>query len=193
MRYFLFMVGCLVICTGQSFAHHFKGLPHFNYFDNYPQVPQDEFLAQKGRFEFSLVVYDFQGIDRDNAEQPDDVRFFLLIFDLLEATTYKGALSMEILDGQKVIIREDFSTYEEESLYKMQKALDGKGDYVLRVTLKTNPEEQVLIPFVLSAQKINWSLWVAGSLTLVLIITAVGARKARVSRDRKDALKNSGR
>lgn len=27
-------------------AHHFKGLPHFNYFENYPQVPQEEYIWQ---------------------------------------------------------------------------------------------------------------------------------------------------
>ena len=32
-------------------AHHFKGMPHFAYFENYPQAPQDEYLAQAGEYE----------------------------------------------------------------------------------------------------------------------------------------------
>ena len=45
-----------ICCLGLSpaFGHHFKGLPHFSYFENYPQVPQDEFLAQAGNYECSL-------------------------------------------------------------------------------------------------------------------------------------------
>jgi hypothetical protein len=29
-------------------AHHFKGLPHYNYVENYPQTPEEEILGQSG-------------------------------------------------------------------------------------------------------------------------------------------------
>ncbi len=42
------------LATGVSTAHHFKGLPHYNYFENYPQVPEEEFIGEVGDYEVSL-------------------------------------------------------------------------------------------------------------------------------------------
>ena len=42
----------LCVCVPVLFAHHFKGMPHFNYFENYPQIPQEDFIVQSGDYEF---------------------------------------------------------------------------------------------------------------------------------------------
>ena len=53
------LIPFLVVMVGSASAHHFKGLPHYNYFENYPQVPEEEFLGDAGNYEVSLVLYDF--------------------------------------------------------------------------------------------------------------------------------------
>lgn len=60
-----------LLAAGVAAAHHLKGLPHYNYFENYPQVPEEEFVGEVSDYEVSLVVYDFQGINRDNVDSPD--------------------------------------------------------------------------------------------------------------------------
>jgi len=168
-------------------AHHFKGLPHYNYFKNYPQIPEEEFLGQAGEYEMSLVVYDFQGIDRQNVEDPESVRLFLVIFNLLNNKVYQGDLTLEILDRGKPIRTVRFKSAELENLYSLHHELPDTGRYSLRVTLHDKGDEQVDIPFRLSSQKINWGRWIGGGLIVLIGVAAVGARKARVAVDRKEA------
>jgi hypothetical protein len=176
------MLGSL--CVAQ--AHHFKGLPHYNYFENYPQVPEEEFVGQAGDYEVSLVVYDFQGIDRDKVETPDNVRLFLVIFNLKDNRVYGGPLTIEVLDGESVVVSELQTAAELENLYSLYHELPKSGDYSLRITLHDENDLVCTIPFRLSSQIIQWGRWVALGLGVVLVVTAVGARRARVKKDRSD-------
>jgi len=168
-------------------AHHFKGLPHYNYFDNYPQVPEEEFLGQAGEFEMSLVVYDFQGINRENVEDPDNVRLFLVIFNLLDNRVYQGPLTLEILDHGQPVQTARFERAELENLYSMHRTLPDTGKYSLRVTMHEPHDVSCLIPFRLSSQKINWGRWIGAGLVVLIGVAAVGARKARIAKDRREA------
>lgn len=170
-------------------AHHFKGLPHYNYFENYPQVPEEEFVGQAGDYEVSLVVYDFQGIDRAKVESPDNVRLFLVIFNLEDNTVYGGDLTLEILDGEKVIFTERFKESELENLYSMYRELPGDGKYSLRLTLHDEENLLCTIPFRLSSQIVHWGRWVVITLGVLIIISAIGARRARVRQDRQESAK----
>lgn len=168
-------------------AHHFKGLPHYNYFENYPQIPEEEFLGQSGRYEFSLVVYDFQGLDRSKLEAPNTVRLFLVVFNLETSGVYIGPATLDILDGGEVIYSEHQESGELENLYSIHQDLPESGDFSLRVTLHGRGDLTCEIPFTLSSQKTHWGPWVAGVLFALIAIAAVGARKARVVQDRRDA------
>lgn len=185
----LFFVLALTMAVGPASAHHFKGLPHYNYFENYPQVPEEEFIGMAGDYEVSLVVYDFQGIDRKNVEDPENVRLFLMIFDLNDNRVYGGRLTAEILDRNKVIERQEFEASELENLYAVYRKLPEKGKYSLRLTLHEEGDLQCTIPFTLSSQKVHWGPWVAGSLGALLMVAAIGARRARVKQDRIDTRK----
>jgi len=167
-------------------AHHFKGLPHYNYFDNYPQTPEEEFLGQSGQYEFSLVIYDFQGINKADAEMPDTVRLYLVAFNLLDDKIYKGRMTMEIRDGDKIVETKLFESAELENLYSMHRKLPEVGDFSVRLILHDEGDSECVIPFTLSSQKIHWGGWIAGSLIILFIVAAIGARKARVRLDRKD-------
>lgn len=171
-------------------AHHFKGLPHYNYFENYPQTPEEEFLGQSGNYEFSLVVYDFQGINKEDAETPDNVRLFLVAFDLRTGKLYNGAMTLEIRDGDKVIHNEKLESAELENLYSLHHTLPETGDYSLHLTLHDVDDLECVIPFQLSSQKIHWGRWIAVSLVILLLVAAIGARKKRLQIDRKEASQN---
>ncbi|MFT5131361.1 MAG: hypothetical protein ACI8W8_004997 [Rhodothermales bacterium] len=164
-------------------AHHFKGLPHFNYFENYPQVPQLEYLAQAGEHEFSLVIYDFQGINRDDASIPDDTRLYLVAYDLRESRVYSGPATLAVMDGDVLIEAREFPTAVEESIYEMHLPLAQTGDYHLTVTLGDGSVAE--IPFLLSSQQINWGGWSAAVMLGLVIVVAVGSRRARVRMDRR--------
>lgn len=168
-------------------AHHFKGLPHYNYFENYPQVPEEEFLGQTGEYELSLVVYDFQGINRADVPDPDKVRLYLLIFSLDRNKVYQGALTLDILDRGKSVHSVRHESADLENIYSLHWDLPDTGRYALKVTLLDEQGIQCEIPFRLSSQKIHWGKWVGLALLLLIIVTAIGGRKARIALDRKEA------
>ena len=170
--------------SAPAHAHHFKGLPHFNYFENYPQIPQEEFLGQAGNYEFSLVLYDFQGIESPDIQRPDDARLFLIAFDLLNNEVYGGPARLEVLDGADPILIEEVDGPREENVYQIHSAMPSAGDYSLRVTL-LDENLSVVIPFLLTSQKVNWGTWIASGLAFLIVVAAVGARRARVLQDRK--------
>jgi hypothetical protein len=177
----------VLLLPGIASAHHFKGLPHYNYFENYPQTPEEEFIGEVGDYEVSLVIYDFQGINRDQLDDPDMVRMFLMIFNLRDNGVYGGPLTIEILDRDRVVLSERYESSELENLYSMHNDLPNTGKYSMRLTLHAEDNLQCIIPFQLSSQKINWAWWVVGGFGLLIIIGAIGARKARVRQDRIDA------
>ena len=175
----------LLLAATAAGAHHFKGLPHFSYFENYPQIPQDEFLGQAGQYEFSLVLYDFQGLERQDVLQPDDARLFLVVFNLLQNKVYSGPARLEILDRGEPVITARYEAPEQENIYQVNGTLPSTGKYTLRVTLVDEQNLQALIPFQLSSQKISWGKWVGIGLACLIAIAAAGARRARIVQDRK--------
>lgn len=190
------ILGWMVLCillSGTMHAHHFKGLPHYNYFENYPQVPEEEFLGQAGNYEFSLVVYDFQGINREQTESPDKVRLFLLIFSLLENKVYNGPITLEILDNNAPMETVQFESADLENIYSLHRDLPDSGRYKLRMTLHEENDLKCEIPFKLSSQKVHWARWIALFLVLMMSVAAVGARKARVKQDRLESARRNKR
>ncbi len=183
----LWLLSFFLFSVGLANAHHFKGLPHYNYFETYPQVPEEEFLGQAGQYELSLVVYDFQGINREKVEAPDNVRLFLLIFNLLNNRIYQGPLTLELLDRGQPVHTVKFNSADLENIYSLHREMPDTGDYSLRLTLHAENDLQCTIPFLLSTQKIHWGKWVGLILFVLIAVAAVGARKARVTQDRRDA------
>ena len=179
----LTLVGILI--TSAS-AHHFKGLPHFSYFKNYPQVPQEEFLGHIGHFDTSLMIYDFQGLEKMDAEQPDDVRMYLVLFDLEENKTYTGPLTLRVLDGDTPVVEKSFPHSEEESLYSFTRKLPLDGDLSLEVQLDNGSGLVDRLPFLLSNQRMAFGRWLALGLVLLVGVAAWGSRRMRVLQDRKE-------
>jgi len=177
----------MIVSLGE--AHHFKGLPHFSYFENYPQIPQEEFLGQEGQYEFSMVLYDFQGLQRQSVQQPDGARLFLVIYNLRENRVYGGSALLEVLDGDEVVIKTHRQEPEEEMVFQVHGNMPSSGDYALRVTLLDGERTQTVIPFELSSQKVGWGKWIAAALTGLVAVAGIGARRARIARDRTDGVR----
>ena len=185
MKRLLMLTAALLLAFALS-AHHYKGLPHYSYFEHYPQVPVDEFIGQAGEYEMSLVIYDFQGMEEEEQlGRPEDARLFLIIFNLHENITYKGRLLMEVLDGGKVLYAVEHETPEEENVYRLNHKLPSGGSYSLRITMKDENNLGTEIPFVLTSQKTNWAKWVGMVLLVLVIVLAIGSRKKRILLDRK--------
>lgn len=178
----------LIIFQGNLFAHHFKGLPHYGYFENYPQIPQTEFLGQSGKYEISLVIYDFQGINLEDAQHPEEVRLYSVVYDLKKNTVYTGAARVQLYDGDRLLEEKLQLKAEEESIYQINRKLDDVGNYSLKLVLQEDNNFEIVVPFVLESQKTHWGKWISLSLMLLLFLTAIGARKKRVTMDRKELL-----
>lgn len=190
MRFAVPLLAALaLLLPGTADAHHFKGLPHFSYFENYPQVPQDEFLGQAGDYEYSLVLYDFQGLQQKDKFQPNDARLYLIIFNLRENRVYDGPVRIEILDRGEPVFAEEFTGPEEESVYSLKRELPPRGRYSVAITHLEGTPTRAEIRFRLSSQKVPWGKWITGGLLLLVGVVAVGSRRARVRMDRAEALR----
>ena len=73
----------------------------------------------------------------------------------------------------------------------MHHKLAETGDYSLHLTLHDAGDLECAIPFKLSSQKIHWGRWIAGGLAALLLVAAIGARKARVRIDRSEQAKRN--
>jgi len=131
------------------------------------------------------VIYDFQGITRDDAEQPDDARLYVVVWSLRDNGIYGGPLSFVVLDGDDPVYEEAFAGPAEEMIYAMQCRLPDTGRYSLRVSAGEGAGPQAMIPFKLSSQKTPWGRWMAGILLVLVVIVAMGSRRARVVQDRR--------
>ncbi len=58
IRFSVLLAAAWLLAVSAASAHHFKGLPHYNYFENYPQVPEEEFIGEVGDYEVILTVED---------------------------------------------------------------------------------------------------------------------------------------
>ena len=174
------------------YSHHYKGLPHYSYFEHYPQIPVEEFLGQAGEYEMSLVIYDFQGFSKKDVEQPDDVRLYLIIFNLQKNKVYNGRVLLEIMNGDQVIHSIEQEKAAEENVYHTNRKIPEGGNYSLRVTLKDENNISSVIPFQLSSQKTSWGKWIALGLFILVSVAAYGSRKKRIMLDRKENKGNRG-
>jgi hypothetical protein len=90
---------------------------------------------------------------------------------------------LAVMDGNRLVESRVFEAAVEESIYEMHLPLPETGDYSLAVTL--GEEVSVDIPFLLSSQRMHWGRWSAAVLVGLVIIVAVGSRRARVRMDRR--------
>jgi len=177
----------LCLTPTHGFAHHNKGLPHYGYFENYPQVPTQEFIDEQGRWEVGTVLFNFQGLQRRTSDTPDDVRFFSYMYDLQENRGYKGALTLHLtLDGARVGSFERPKA-DEEGVYVVRQTVPRTGEYVLIFEFESDGETHRLpleVYVDLEADSVPWGMLGAagGTVGLLFLVTLVGRRKPAARR-----------
>ena len=161
-------------------AHHNKGLPHYGYFENYPQVPTEEYIAIDGRWEIGATLFNFQGLDRRTADTPNDVKIYCYLYDLKLDQNFRGAADFTIEYGGDVISRFDRLEVDEEAVYSTRETLPHSGDYVLVAHFDAHVAR---LPFHVELANDGVSWWVlAGIATPVLgvfLLALYGRRKRR--------------
>ena len=173
----------LVCAPAVSEAHHNKGLPHYGYFENYPQVPTQEFIDEVGRWEVGVVLFNFQGMDRRTSDTPSDVRFFAYAYDIDGGRGYKGPLSLRVEHDGEAVASFDRLEPDSEGVYVGRQAMPVSGTYTLWFDLE--PESgSVSVPLEfevdLDVDRIDWAV-LGGAATLLggLFLLALSGRKLR--------------
>jgi len=172
----------LLVATAAA-AHHNKGLPHYGYFENYPQVPTEEFIDEVGRWEVGAVFFNFQGMDRRSSDTPADVRAFAYVYDLEENRGYKGALTLHIEGPDSV----RFATHkrleaDEEGVYVIRQAMPASGDYRLIFEVGDHAAVPLEFEIDLTAGRVDWWLLggAGGGLLTLFGVAAAGQRRRGV-------------
>lgn len=133
-------------------AHHNKGMPHYGYFENYPQVPTEEYLTVDGGFEMGATIFNFQGLDRRTADTPNDVKIFVYLYDQTKQEGYTGPARFEIWKGDTRVAEFRREKVDEEAVYSTRETLPESGDYLLIAHFADgsgdpSSERSLLLPF----------------------------------------------
>lgn len=131
--------------SSQVSSHHYKGLPHNDYFDNYPQVPILEFIKETKDHEVFMTIYNFQGISLDNVDTPNMVRFYIYLYDLKEDKVYSRQAKFKIYSHDKLLHKTDFMSPEQENIYITHLQINEQDNLRMEVVmLDVNGEEKIV-------------------------------------------------
>ncbi|MDH5673348.1 MAG: 4Fe-4S binding protein [Myxococcales bacterium] len=175
--------------TGLAHAHHNKGLPHYGYFANYPQVPTEQYVTISGRWELGATLFNFQGLDRRTADTPNDVKIYLYLYDLEADAAYTGPLSVRIVkDDQTVAVFERLEV-DEEAVYATRETLPESGDYALVAHVQG---KDVRLPFYVELAGDGPSVFLIGAIVApVLLVFGLALYGRRRRRRKRSASKTS--
>jgi len=162
-------------------AHHNKGLPHYGYFENYPQVPTNEYVAVHGRWEIGATIFNFQGYaDRKSSDTPNDVKIFCYLYDLKAKKQYLGPISFKIVIGDETVSEFDRTKVDEEAVYSTRETLPRTGTYKLVAYLDGKQVATLEFYVKIGDGGINWLLVIGLALPVLLLFgLAVIGRKQR--------------
>ena len=137
----IFLFSALTVFSAE--AHHYKGLPHYSYFENYPEIPTLEFLEQIGAYEVFITIYNLQGINLDQVESPDDVRLYIYIFNVEEEKVYSGNASFRLMKKEKELFNIQDLASEQENIFTINRKILEEGDLKLFVSFVDPSEEKI--------------------------------------------------
>ena len=184
----------LSACLGASIvanpakAHHNKGLPHYGYYDNYPQIPVEEYIVIDGPWEMGAVIFNFQGLDRTNADTPNDVKIYLYLYDDRSGSAYAGPLAVEIRREGEVVSTFERVQVDEEAVYSTRETLPRSGEYELLARIG---EEEISLIFHVDLASdrlpVEWIAGLSGSTALLAGLAVFGQRRRRRRRGKRRA------
>ncbi len=188
----LLAAAAITLISPPVFAHHNKGLPHYGYYENYPQVPTEEYVEIHKRWEIGATIFNFQGYQRGRSNTPDDVKIFAYLYDLKADKAWLGKVRWEIRDGDKTVSVFERERVDEEAVYSTRETLPHSGTYEL--VAHVDGEHVPLAFFVeLNDNIIPWGL-IAGIGGPLLVLVGLGwfGRRRKRRRRRKTAVQASG-
>jgi hypothetical protein len=127
-------------------AHHYKGLPHYNYFDNYPQVPIFEYINETEDYTVFITIYNFQGLSLDMVNSPDDVRFYVYLYNLNTDKSYVGEAQFNLYSHGELIKRFINIKQEEERIFSVKAAIKEQDDLILEAIFTDENGKEIIIP-----------------------------------------------
>ena len=164
-------------------AHHNKGLPHYGYFENYPQVPTDEFVRIDGRWESGATIFNFQGLQRRTSDTPNDVRIFAYLYDMQLDEGFEGPVTLTVLHDGDVVDTFERLAPNEEAVYVLRVALPESGDYELQFELQQlGRKHSTTLPFQadMAADSVSWALLGGlGVVVFAVFVLALGNKRRR--------------
>jgi len=173
-------------------AHHYHGLPHYGYFDNYPQTPTEEYIAGDGRWEMNFTLYNFQGMQREDVNQPNDVQIFLVIFDLKDKSIFGGRANIEITSRDRLVAKWN-QMAEQESIFLINTEITDLDDLILKVTFVDPDGKSVSLssPFQLPGEGGQRPLVWIGAALIFLVVALIFAGKQKRPRRRPEQRKEA--
>ena len=174
-------------------AHHNKGLPHYGYYENYPQVPTEEYIIVDGRWEMGTTIFNFQGYERADADTPNDVKFFIYVYDLEKDQSYLGAVDFDIVQDGEVVASFSREHVDEELVYSTRETLPESGEYQLVAHLRqegSTGEVSLDFDIDLNEGEVSWILLAGLGIPLVplFFLASLGrSRRGRSSRMKEHA------
>ncbi|MEZ4742950.1 MAG: 4Fe-4S binding protein [Bdellovibrionota bacterium] len=185
-----FLIFSVLTISGSAKAHHYKGLPHYSYFENYPQVPILEFIAEGHDYEMLATVYNFQGLNMEQVDSPDDVRLYVYIFDIQRNKSYLGKVNFEISSDNEKILQINKLEPEQESIYLLQKKIKEQSNLLLTASFLNDEGKQIIIklpiqitPSFLEAYGVYFAI--VGFFIVVMAIKLLARNKSTKESDKR--------
>ncbi len=187
----LLLVGVAVVWLPDARAHHMSGLPHYGYAESYPQVPTKEYRSRHGKWILSVTVYNFQGVNIDKAQAPDDVLLYFAVEDRSvdpDSGAYNGPVRLEVSRrGGEALASRRIEGPLEEAAYRVRERLT-PGDYRLQLRFTAGGQEWRLSQrFRIEGGGAPTWAWLGGGLGGVVLIGGllVAARRRTQPRGRE--------
>lgn len=147
MKKRLALLGVLFfMIIGSAKSHHYKGLPHYNYFDNYPQVPIFEYINETEDYTVFITIYNFQGLSLDMVNSPDDVRFYVYLYNLRTDKSYVGEAQFNLYSHGELIKRFINIKQEEERIFSVKAEVKEQDDLILEAIFTDENGKEIIIP-----------------------------------------------
>lgn len=172
------LAGFFLMMTGNGFAHHQLGLPHYLYSKDYPQIPS---MAIEADAEGYIVTF---SIFPGNPRPGEIVRIKVYIKHKLTGEVYTEPITMSVsretfLAGDEQILepRTVAADYNE---YKMSYEFQEAEKYFVNVTFEPRPDfyEKIPFPIVIGQTNFNMAPIFFGAVFLIIFVS-VGFTKKR--------------
>lgn len=169
--------------AADALAHHIKGMPHYGYIENYPQIPTYEKRVVAPPWQVTVVAYLMDGLNRKRSDTPDDAMIYVSLANQATGKPYRGRLEVEFRPvGAGSRPTRSFKAPLEESVYRMRVPLTaGAYDVVVRT-----PEPGGVTAKVRLSLKEGTNWWLIASLAVAAVAAAALAR-AVLRRRRRSA------